>query len=153
VPLLRHRLSDNPDKPMLRFTESLCVQCGLCQSTCPEKVIRIEPRVDFDAWNAGTKTLKEEEPFCCISCGKPFGAKSSVERVIAKLEAKHWMFSGPNAHRLDIVMMCEDCRVEKVVNESFDPHAAPQRPPVMTSEDYLRAREQKKTPFGEDERS
>lgn len=143
-------LSDNPDKPMLRFTESLCVQCGLCQATCPEKVISIEPRVDFDAWNAGTITLKEEEPFHCIKCSKAFGTKSSIERVVAKLEEKHWMFSGANAHRLDIVRMCEDCRVEKVVNESFDPHAAPQRPPVMTSEDYLRARERKQNPLGED---
>lgn len=146
-------LSDNPDKPMLRFSESLCVQCGLCQATCPEKVIRIEPRLDFDAWNAGVKTLKEEDPFNCISCGKPFGARSSIERVMAKLEGKHWMFSGANAHRLDIIRMCEDCRVETAINESFDPHAAPQRPPVMTTEDYLRAREKKKSPFGEDDPS
>ena len=47
-----HALSDNPDRAMLRFTESLCVQCGLCQSTCPEKVITLEPRLDFKAWNA-----------------------------------------------------------------------------------------------------
>jgi hypothetical protein len=40
--------------------------------------------------------------------------------------------------------MCADCRVEAVVNEGFDPHAAPPRPPVMTSEDYLRARDAKK---------
>ncbi len=67
VPLLRHRL---PVRGAVRQSgqahaalyESLCVQCGLCQSTCPEKVIHIEPRVDFDAWNAGTKTLNEEEP-------------------------------------------------------------------------------------------
>jgi hypothetical protein len=31
-----------------------------------------------------------------------------------------------------------------VVNESFDPHAGPQRPPVISTEDYLRAREAKK---------
>jgi hypothetical protein len=30
--------------------------------------------------------------------------------------------------------------VEAVVNESFDPHAVP-RPPTVTTEDYLRARE------------
>ena len=70
--------------------------------------------------------------------------------MVAKLEDKHWMFSGENAHRLDVVRMCEDCRVEKSVNESFDPHGAPPRPPVMTTEDYLRAREQKKYPLGED---
>ncbi|HEX3524764.1 MAG TPA: 4Fe-4S binding protein, partial [Stellaceae bacterium] len=32
-------LSDDPDRPLLRFTEDACVQCGLCKATCPEKVI------------------------------------------------------------------------------------------------------------------
>jgi ferredoxin len=137
-------LSDNPDRAMLRFTESLCVQCGLCESTCPEKVISIEPRLDFQAWNTPQRVLKEEEPFNCIACGKPFGTKSSIDRVLAKLGEKHWMFQGANARRLDVIKMCADCRVEAVVNESFDPHAAPQRPPVMSTEDYLRARNVKK---------
>jgi ferredoxin len=137
-------LSDNPDRAMLRFTESLCVQCGLCESTCPEKVITLEPRLDFKAWNAPLRVLKEEEPFLCIACGKPFGTKSSIDRVLAKLGEKHWMFQGGNAKRLDVIKMCADCRVEAVVNESFDPHGAPQRPPVMTTEDYLRARDAKK---------
>ena len=137
-------LSDNPDRAMLRFTESLCVQCGLCESTCPEKVITLEPRLDFKAWDAPLRVLKEEEPFHCIACGKPFGTKSSIDRVLAKLGEKHWMFQGANAKRIDVIKMCADCRVEAVVNESFDPHAAPQRPPVMTTEDYLRARDAKK---------
>lgn len=144
-----HALSDNPDRAMLRFTESLCVQCGLCQSTCPEDVITLEPRLDFKAWNAPLTVLKEEEPFHCIACDKPFGTKSSIDRVLAKLGEKHWMFQGANAKRLDVIRMCADCRVEAVVNESFDPHAAPQRPPVMTTADYLRARDSKKgDPFG-----
>jgi ferredoxin len=134
-------LADNPEKPMLRFSESLCVQCGLCQSTCPEKVIRIEPRLDFDAWAEGHRVVKEEEPYPCLACGKPFGARSAVERIVAKLQDRHWMFTGANAKRIDVVRMCEDCRVSAVVNEGFDPHAAPQRPPVMTTEDYLKARE------------
>jgi ferredoxin len=142
-------LSDNPDRAMLKFTESLCVQCGLCQNTCPEHVITLEPRLDFAAWNAPPRVLKEEEPFLCIACAKPFGTKSSIDRVLAKLGEKHWMFQGANARRIDVIKMCADCRVEAVVNESFDPHAAPQRPPVMTTEDYLRAREAGKSdPFG-----
>jgi ferredoxin len=137
-------LGDNPDRAMLRFTESLCVQCGLCEQTCPEDVITLEPRLDFKAWSAPPKVLKEEEPFNCIACGKPFGTKSSIERVLGKLGEKHWMFQGANARRLDVIKMCADCRVEAVVNESFDPHDAPPRPPVMTTDDYLRARERKK---------
>lgn len=134
-------LADNADRPMLRFSESMCVQCGLCQATCPEKVITLEPRVDFTAWSDGHRTVKEEEPFPCIACGKPFGTKSAIERVAAKLEGRHWMFSGANAKQIDVIRMCDDCRVETVVNEGFDPHGAPQRPPVMTSDDYLKARE------------
>jgi len=136
-------LSDNPDRAMLRFTESICVQCGLCEATCPEDAIMLQPRLDFQAWNAPQRVLKEEDPFLCIGCGKPFGTKSTIERVVAKLEEKHWMFTGANARRIDVVKMCEDCRVEAVVNESFDPHAVP-RPPTMTTEDYLRAREASK---------
>ncbi len=85
-------LGDNPDRAMLRFTESLCVQCGLCEQTCPEDVITLEPRLDFKAWSAPPRVLKEEEPFHCIACGKPFGTKSSIERVLGKLGEKHWMF-------------------------------------------------------------
>ena len=141
-------LSDNPERAMLRFTESICVQCGLCEATCPEDAITLKPQLDFQAWNAPQRVLKEEDPFHCIGCGKPFGTKSTIERVVAKLEEKHWMFTGANARRIDVVKMCEDCRVEAVVNESFDPHAVP-RPPTMTTEDYLNAREgSKDDPIG-----
>ena len=86
--------------------------------------------------------LKEEEPFCCIRCGKPFGTRSTIERVTAKLAGKHWMFSGPDS-RLDVLKMCEDCRVIAVTEEPLDPYATPPRPRVRTSEDYLREREGK----------
>ena len=73
------------------------------------------------------RVLKEEEPFHCIRCGKPFGVKSTIERVAAKLEGKHWMFKG-QAQRLDIIKMCEDCRVVAVTEQDFDPYGAPPRP-------------------------
>jgi ferredoxin len=139
-------LGDNPDRPTLKFTESVCVQCGLCEATCPENVITLAPRLDFQAWAAPARIVKEEEPFRCISCDAPFGTKSTIERIVGKLAEKHWMFSGANARRIDVVRMCDNCRVEAVMNESFDPHAAPQRPPIMTTEDYLRARDADKDP-------
>ena len=132
-------LSGDPERPMLRFAEDACVQCGLCKATCPEKVISLQPQLDFRAATAAARVLKEEEPFHCTRCGKPFGVKSMIERVSAKLEGKHWMFKG-SAKRLDVIKMCEDCRVAAVTEEDFDPHAAP-RPAVRTTEDYLRERE------------
>jgi ferredoxin len=114
----------------------------LCAATCPEKVITLKPQLDFRAATASARVVKEEEPFHCISCGKAFGVKSTIERVTAKLEGKHWMFKG-QAKRLDILKMCEDCRVIAMTEESFDPYGAPERPKPRTTEDYLREREEK----------
>lgn len=133
-------LSDDPEKPMLRFAEDACVQCGLCKATCPEKVISLRPQIDFRAATAMSRVIKQEEPAECIRCGKAFGVKSSVERVVAKLEGKHWMFKD-SKKRLDVIRMCEDCRVVVMAEEQFDPFGAPRRPPVRTTEDYLRERE------------
>jgi ferredoxin len=135
-------LSDDQDRPLLRFAEDACVQCGLCKATCPEKVITLTPQLDFRAAMAPARVLKQEEPFCCIKCGKPFGVKSSVERVAAKLEGKHWMFQN-SAKRLDVIKMCADCRVIAMTEENFDPFGAPPRPAPRTTEDYLREREVK----------
>jgi len=88
------------------------------------------------------RVIKQEDPAECIRCGKPFGVKSSVERVVAKLEGKHWMYKD-SKKRLDVIRMCEDCRVVVMAEEQFDPFGAPKRPPVRTTEDYLREREQK----------
>lgn len=134
-------LSDSEDHPALFFAESACVQCGLCAATCPEKVITLAPRVDFPAWNARRQAVKEEEPYRCIRCDNPFGTRSTVERIVAKLEGKHWMFAGENAQRLNLVRMCDNCRVDAVMNEGLDPYETSPRPAPRTTEDYLRARE------------
>lgn len=133
-------LTDDPERPMLRFTEEVCVQCGLCKATCPEKVITLKPRLDFRAGSGGARVLKEEQPFCCIRCGKPFGVKSTIERVVAKLADKHWMFKG-SPERLDLIKMCDDCRVAFVSEREFDPYGAP-RTAVRTTDDYLRERDE-----------
>jgi ferredoxin len=135
-------LGDNPDKPMLTFDESLCVQCGLCAATCPENVITLEPRANFRAFGERPVVLKQEEPACCTECGKAFGVKSTIDRIAAKLEGKHWMYAGQNSDRKKVLRMCEDCRVGAMTAQSFDPYGAPERAPAKTSEDYFREREE-----------
>ena len=128
-------LSDNPDRPELRFTETACVQCGLCEATCPEDAITLTPGLDFAAWDQPRRLLHAEEPFACTGCGKLFGTRSGIERVQARL-SEHWMFAGSEgASRLNLLTLCEDCRVEAVVNDGFDPHTPGQRR-VRTADDY-----------------
>jgi ferredoxin len=133
-------LGDDTERPLLRFREDACVQCGLCKATCPEKVITLKPQIDFAAVNAPARVLNEEEPFACIRCGKPFGVKSTIEAVSKKLAGRHWMYEA-GSKRLDLIKMCDDCRVIVVTESEFDPHAAPPRPTLRTTDDYLRERE------------
>ena len=134
-------LLDDPDRPALKFVEDACVQCGLCKSTCPEKVITLTPQIDFTAARARPRILKEEEPALCIRCNKPFGVKSTIDRVAAKLEGRHWMFPASNK-RADAIRMCADCRVITMSEQQFDPFVGvPERRPPRTTEDYLRERE------------
>lgn len=135
-------LGDDAERPLLRFSEDACVQCGLCKATCPEKVITLRPQIDFRAATALSRVLKEEEPFHCIRCGKPFGVKSTIERVVAKLTDRHWMYP-QGSKRLEALKMCEDCRIVAASEDDFDPHAAPPRQPVRTTDDYLREREER----------
>jgi ferredoxin len=132
-------LKDNPDAPMLRFAEEACIQCGLCRNTCPESVITLTPRFNFTDDARREVLLKEEEPFNCIACGKPFGARSSVEKTIERL-AGHSMFADdPKA--LERLRMCEECRV--LAQFTVDqPMAAGTRRITRTTDDYLAEREQ-----------
>ena len=134
-------LLDDPERPMLRFVEDACVQCGLCKATCPEKVITLKPQLDLRAALGPARVLKQEEPFHCIRCGKPFGTKSSIERVTAKLAGKHWMYQGTD-RRIEALKMCGECRVIAVAEAEFDRSGTPARPKIRTTDDYLREREQ-----------
>ena len=136
-------LRDDPERPVLKFVEDACVQCGICQSTCPEKVITLKPQIDFRAARAPAQVIKEEAPALCIRCRKPFGVKSTIDRVAAKLEGRHWMYPDGDK-RLDALRMCADCRVIVMTEQQFDPFAGiPERAPPRTREDYLRERENK----------
>jgi ferredoxin len=132
-------LMDNPERPMLRFVEDACVQCGLCKATCPENAITLKPQFDFRAATAPARVLNEQEPFCCIRCGKPFGVKSTVERVAAALADKHWMYQGAD-RRLDAIKMCADCRVIAATEAELNAAGGTPRAAARTTEDYLRER-------------
>jgi ferredoxin len=108
-------LQDGGGEPRLGFVEANCIQCGLCTRTCPEDAIWITPRLLFDRESRNTpKVLHQEEPFCCVTCGKPFATRSVIDHVMSKLSG-HSMFRDDRARQR--LMMCEDCRVVDVVQD------------------------------------
>ena len=132
-------LKDNPDAPQFTFTETNCVQCGLCKTICPESVITLKPRYNFTDEGRSAKIVKEEDPFECVKCGKPFGVKSSISKMVEQLTG-HSMFSDDNA--LDRIKMCPDCRVVDIFDEPHTPLAGAPKPKTRTAEDYLKERDE-----------
>ncbi len=140
-------LSDNPDRPMLRFTEDACVQCGLCEKTCPENVITLKPQIDFRAVTASPRILKE-------------GAAILLHQLRqAVWRQEHHRARGGETRRqaLDVQRQqapqtssrCATIAgVGFVSEEGFDPYGTP-RPLARTTDDYLREREERKDREGQ----
>lgn len=108
-------LRDGGDEPKLHFIEWNCVQCGLCETACPEDAITRRARFVYDpALRRESRLLNEDAPFHCIGCGKPFATTRVIERMRSKL-AGHWMFQKPEAVRR--LEMCDDCRVRDMFKD------------------------------------
>ncbi|MBG7601916.1 MAG: 4Fe-4S binding protein, partial [Gammaproteobacteria bacterium] len=109
-------LQSGHDAPQIHFLESNCLQCGICTRTCPEDAIWISTRLLFDREARSTaRLLYEEEPFCCVACGKPFASRSMIENMQKKL-GQHPMFQSQRAR--ERLLMCEECRVVDVVQDA-----------------------------------
>lgn len=128
-------LGDSPDKPQVNFQETACLQCGICASACPESAITLAPGLDLAKEALAPRVLNEEEPFECIECGKPFGVRSTIERIVEKLDGNHWMYKGSDNAKL--IQMCDDCRVQAQYHQDASPFRMGDRPKVRTTQDYL----------------
>ncbi len=105
----------NREVPEVFFIEGNCIQCGACTQTCPESAITISPRMIFDRERRNhSRSLNQDVPFACISCGKLFASTTVIKKMNDKLK-DHYMFNTPRA--LDRLKMCEDCRVVDIVQD------------------------------------
>ena len=100
-------LQDNAESPQLKLVEKNCVQCGLCEKTCPENAISLVPQLNLAPSRKEPVVINEMKPYSCIRCSKPFGTLKAIEAMVGKLSG-HSMFQGAAAERLK---MCSDCRV------------------------------------------
>ena len=94
----------------LEFSHERCVNCGLCETGCPESAITMETGLDLellpernggDAWTV----VHEDELFACLSCGAEFTSVATVENMKAQL---------PDAELAEghMAEYCSDCKGE-----------------------------------------
>ena len=60
--------------------------------------------------------------------------QSTIERIVAKLEGVHPLFTG--SHNADLIRMCDDCRVKAQFHSEGAPFGARARNPVRMTEQY-----------------
>ena len=108
-------LLDSKETPQLKFVERNCVQCGLCEKTCPEDAITLTPRLLMTPEAKTAVILNETEPFNCVRCAKPFGTRRMIDNMLERL-GSHSMFGSPEALRR--LQMCADCRVLDMMEKS-----------------------------------
>ena len=96
----------------LGFMEARCVQCGLCRNVCPENSITLVSRYLYDDRLADkSRIVNEDQPFCCIVCGRPFISKRMFDKVAEKLAAAgNWKVGQDVAPRW--MQMCGNCRIK-----------------------------------------
>ncbi|MEO5365818.1 MAG: 4Fe-4S binding protein [Magnetococcus sp. WYHC-3] len=102
----------------LCFQENRCVQCGLCVGACPERIMRMTPRLDPRTLrdNDSSVILKQADAMAlCRGCGSPhpsMGMLRSVTLLLQQNPALH----AKDTHMLDL---CPGCRQKAVAAEVF----------------------------------
>jgi ferredoxin len=105
------------ERPMLKFLERNCVQCGVCAQTCPENAITLVPRLLLTPERKQARVLNETEPFNCISCGKALGTRKLIDTMLSRLSG-HSMFASEGS--LKRLQMCADCRVVDMMSNKHE---------------------------------
>jgi ferredoxin len=103
-------------QPELRFTESRCVQCGLCECGCPERAVDLHPRMQLDhAAREASTTLCADELVPCLGCGAPFMGKRMLGRSIEMVRGQPLLLE----HGIERLKHCPSCRAQATLRDGM----------------------------------
>ncbi len=100
-------LQTDEEQVSLTYQAGACVGCGVCVQVCPEKVLSLGNNRIVDQQFFTRVNLAQSEPARCRECGKVYGSKKSLEKVLQILSAKEAV---DETH----FEYCSDCRVIKL---------------------------------------
>lgn len=99
-------LTADSENYSLNHTPALCVQCGTCITICPENALSAHNGLSLSDDFFKKRIVAQAEPAKCKGCGKSFGTRKSLEKVMAILSAKNMWDTDD-----DLLSYCETCRV------------------------------------------
>jgi ferredoxin len=91
----------------LTYNAGLCVGCGVCVQVCPETVLSMAANSAIDVHFLQRKVIAQAEAVRCKRCGKVFGTRKSLDRVLEILSSREVV----NAEHFEY---CSTCRVVKL---------------------------------------
>ncbi len=100
-------LSSDEQQLHLIFNAGKCVACGVCVKICPENALQFTPAFTIDEHFFNDKMLAQAEPAACKQCGKVFGTRKSLEKVMQILSHHHDV---DDAH----LEYCDECKVARI---------------------------------------
>lgn len=94
-----------------------CVDCGLCAAACPETVITLPHEISLTGAALEYRTVAQDEPLACTTCGTPFGNRRAVEAVESRIAGLAQLADAFAGARKQLLRMCPKCRAVAAVME------------------------------------
>jgi len=108
----------------LELRQVACVNCGLCATACPERVITLRPETFLDPGALDYHVVVQDETLACVKCGMPFGNRRAVEVIESKVLGMAGLLDTFAGARRNLLRMCPKCRAVAAVmsmQEGWEP--------------------------------
>lgn len=112
-----HAFKFEAERQTLELKQIACVNCGLCATACPERVIALKPELYLDRGALDWQVVVQDAMVECIKCGRPFINRKALEAIEAKVFSIESIIETFAGNRRDLLRMCPDCRAVAAILE------------------------------------